>query len=63
MERSYRNNTKKQNKPDDSNLKAYRIISLLNYLGKTVEKIIVNRLGYLAEIIDLLYSEQIGGRS
>jgi hypothetical protein len=54
---------KKQNKPDDSNPKAYRIISLLNCLGKTAEKIIANRLGYLAETTDLLYSEQIGGRS
>jgi hypothetical protein len=48
---------KKQNKPDDSNPKAYRIISLLNCLGKTAEKIIVTRLGYLAETTDLLHSE------
>jgi hypothetical protein len=48
---------KKQNKSDDSNPKAYKIISLLNYLGKTAEKIIAIRLGYLAETTDLLYSE------
>ena len=43
-------------------LLAYRIISLLNCLGKIAEKIIVARLVYLADIIDLLHFDQIGGR-
>src|SRR6266496_3404305 len=45
-----------------SELKSYRIISLLNCLGKIAEKIIAARLVYLAEITDLLYFDQIGGR-
>ena len=43
-------------KPDKPNyliLKAYRIISLLNCLGKVLERIIANRLGYLADITNL----------
>jgi hypothetical protein len=48
---------KKQNKPDYSNPKAYRIISLLNCLGKTAEKIVATKLEYLAETTDLLHSE------
>ena len=46
---------KKPNKLDDTIPKAYRVISLLNYLGKVAEKIITTRLSYLAETIDLLY--------
>ena len=44
--------------------KSYRVISLLNCLGKIVEKIIASRLAYLAEIpeVNLLDSDQIGGR-
>ena len=43
-------------------LKSYRIISLLNCLGKIAEKIIAARLAYLAETTDLLHFDQIGGR-
>jgi len=43
--------------------KAYRVISLLNCLGKVAEKIVATRLSYLAETTNLLYPEQIGGRS
>ena len=53
-------NTEK--KQDYSKLKAYRVISLLNCLGKVAEKIIAIRLSYLAETTDLLFLEQIGGR-
>ena len=44
--------------------KSYRVISLLNCLGKIAEKIIASRLAYLAEIpeVNLLDSDQIGGR-
>src|SRR6266536_1098468 len=45
-----------------SESKSYRIIFLLNCLGKIVEKIITARLVYLAEITDLLHFDQIGGR-
>ena len=53
---------KKSGKRDETVPKTYRVISLLNCLGKTAEKIIANRLSYLAENTDLLYPEQIGGR-
>ena len=53
---------KKQNKPDYTAPKAYRIITLLNCLGKISEKIIATRLSFLAETSDLLHNEQMGGR-
>ena len=53
---------KKQNKPDYTAPKAYRIIALLNCLGKISEKIIATRFCYLAEATDLLHNEQMGGR-
>ena len=53
---------KKQNKPDYTAPKAYRIIALLSCLGKISEKIITTRLSYLAETSDLLHNEQMGGR-
>lgn len=42
--------------------KSYRIISLLDCMGKISEKIIATRLSYLAFTTDLLYHDQIGGR-
>src|SRR5258708_33505956 len=42
--------------------KGYRVISLLNCLGKVAEKIIAKRLAAIAEIKTLLHSHQIGGR-
>jgi len=53
---------KKQDRPSQIP-KSYRVISLLNCLGKVAEKIVATRLGYLAETTNLLYPEQIGGRS
>ena len=53
---------KKLNKPDYSLPKSYRIIILLNCLGKIAEKIVANRLAYLGENSSLLDTEQIGGR-
>jgi hypothetical protein len=52
----------KVNKKDYSLLKAYRVISLLNCLGKAFEKILAIRLSYLAETGDLLQKTQIEGR-
>jgi hypothetical protein len=42
--------------------KAYKIISLLNYLTKVMEKIIARRLAIMAEFKTLLHMHQIGGR-
>jgi hypothetical protein len=42
--------------------KAYRIILLLNYLAKVMEKIITRRLAVITEFKTLLYMHQIGGR-
>ncbi len=53
---------KKDGKPDYSAPKAYRMITLLNCLGKVSEKIMATRLSYWAETTNLLYSEQMGGR-
>jgi hypothetical protein len=44
----------KPNKPDYAIPRAYRIITLLNCLGKVSERIIAQRLGFLAETTDLL---------
>ena len=54
---------KKPGKPDYSAPKAYRIIALLNCLGKVVERLLAKRLGALAEVSNLLHLSQIGGRS
>ena len=42
--------------------KSYRVVSLLNCLGKVAEKIIATRLSYTAENSNLLYEDQIGGK-
>ena len=53
----------KPSKPDYSIPKAYRVISLLNCLGKVLEKIFATRLGYLANTTArLLHNTQLGGR-
>jgi ribonuclease HI len=52
----------KPNKEDYTIPKAYRIIALLNCLGKVLEKILATRLSYLANTTNLLHSSQIGGR-
>jgi hypothetical protein len=54
----------KRDKPDYSSPKAYRVISLINCLGKVLEKILATRLAYLANIPNsgLLEEGQMGGR-
>ena len=42
--------------------KSYKVISLLNCLGKVAEKIIATRLFFLAESTDLLNPDQMGDR-
>lgn len=53
---------KKPKKPDYSEPKAYRVISLLNCLGKISERIFAQRLSFLAETTTLLHHSQIGSR-
>ena len=54
---------KKPNKSDYYSFpKSYRIITLLNCLGKIAEKIVANRLAYFSENSNLLDIEQMGGR-
>jgi hypothetical protein len=62
LETSYRSILRKLDKPDYTALKAYRVIALLNCLGKVSERILAQRLGYLAETTSLLYPGQIRGR-
>ena len=52
----------KPNKPDYAVPKAYRIICLLNCLGKVSERLLANRLSKLAETGPLLHESQMGGR-
>ena len=52
----------KPNKPDYTIPKAYRVISLLNCLGKVLEKLFASRLAYLANTGNLLNNTQLGGR-
>ena len=42
--------------------KSYRVVSLLNCMGKVVEKIIVTRLSCTVENSNLLNMDQMGGR-
>ena len=51
---------RKPNKPDYKEVKAYRPISLLNTMGKLLEKIVMKRLTYLTEHI--IPGNQFGGR-
>ena len=52
----------KPGKRDTSDPKSYRIIALLNCLGKVLEKIYATRLSYLANTSGLLHDSQMGGR-
>ena len=52
----------KPNKPDYQSPKAYRIIALLNCLGKIAEKLVAQRLSSLCESFQLLHQDQMGGR-
>jgi hypothetical protein len=53
---------RKPGKPDYLVPGAYRLISLLNMLGKLFEAVIARRLSYLAEEHGLLPNRQFGGR-
>jgi hypothetical protein len=45
---------KKLGKSDYINLLAYRLITLLNTLGKVLEAVILNRIKFITKIHDLL---------
>jgi ribonuclease HI/endonuclease/exonuclease/phosphatase family metal-dependent hydrolase len=53
---------RKPGKPDYTMPKAYRVISLLNCMGKIMERTVAYRLLYLAETTSLLHKSQLGGR-
>jgi hypothetical protein len=54
---------KKPNKPDYSNPQAYRLITLLECLGKVLETVIAKRLTFIAGKHDLVPGNQFGGRA
>ncbi len=43
-------------------VKSYRVISLLNCLGKVVEKVVAEQLSHFCEINDKLHKGQMGAR-
>jgi hypothetical protein len=47
----------KPGKPNYSIPKAYRPVALLNCVGKILEKLIANRLAYMAEKHNLLHND------
>ena len=54
---------RKPNKPDYSNPRAYRLITLLECLAKVLERIVAKRLTFLAGELNLVPPNQFGGRS
>ena len=54
---------RKPGKPDYSNLRAYRLITLLECLGKILEKIVARQLTFLAGNYNLVPANQFGGCS
>ncbi|KKA18832.1 RNA-directed DNA polymerase, partial [Rasamsonia emersonii CBS 393.64] len=50
----------KPNKPDYTLVKAYRVISLLNCLGKVIEKIAAEAISDYCETTGVLHPSQIG---
>ncbi len=52
----------KPNKRDRTSVKSYRVISLLNCLGKVVEKLVARQLSEFCEAKGKLHEGQMGGR-
>lgn len=52
----------KPNKRDRTLVKSYRVISLLNCLGKVVEKSVAEKLSQFCEVKGKLHKGQMGGR-
>jgi hypothetical protein len=53
---------RKPDKPDYTDPKAYRPITLLNTLGKALETVVTKRVRFLAEMYALLAHTQMGTR-
>ncbi|KAJ3562483.1 hypothetical protein NP233_g9541 [Leucocoprinus birnbaumii] len=53
----------KPNKPDYSQPRAYRLITLLECMGKVLEKVVAKRLTYLVGRYSLISGAQFGGRA
>ncbi|ODM14511.1 hypothetical protein SI65_10133 [Aspergillus cristatus] len=53
---------RKPNKPDYTAVKAYRVISLLNCLGKVVEKVAADAIARHCETMGVLHPGQMGSR-
>jgi hypothetical protein len=53
---------RKPNKPDYTAVKTYRVISLLNCLGKVVEKIAADAIAHHCETKGVLHPGQMGSR-
>ncbi|TFY57752.1 hypothetical protein EVJ58_g6827 [Rhodofomes roseus] len=51
----------KPRKPDYTNPRAYRLIQLLECLGKALERIVAMRLAYLVSTLNLVPANQFGG--
>ena len=54
---------RKPNKPDYSKPRAYRLITLLECMGKLLEKIVAHRLTYMIGRYKLIAGAQCGGRA
>ena len=52
----------KPNKRDRALVKSYRVINLLNYLGKLVEKFVAEQLSQFGKAKEKLHRGQMGGR-
>ena len=53
---------RKPNKPDYTAVKAYRVINLLNCLGKVIEKIAADAIAHHCETMGVLHPGQMGSR-
>jgi hypothetical protein len=50
----------KPDKPDYTQIKAYQVISLLNCLGKVVEKVVADMIAAYYKAAEVLHTSQIG---
>ena len=54
---------KKPNKPDYTQSRAYQLITLLECMGKLLEKVVAHRLMYFTGRYNLISGSQFGGRA
>jgi hypothetical protein len=53
---------RKPQKPSYTTAKAYRLIALLNTIGKLLKRIVAGRLSKITEETDILLASQMGAR-